>query len=125
MFLNLVPRQDAATGLTGARGTDATKVARMFSRLRLRLAQRLARKPSACDPHAPGPASTEVERAAILRALAEAHAAGRKVTLRDIHRLAMLSQPVALRGVRHLEQAGAIEVEPVDHDPLSGEIRLI
>lgn len=124
MFLNLVPRQDAATGLTGARGTDATKVAMMFSRLRLRLAQRLARKPKPCDAQTPGPASTEAERDAILRALNEARSAGRRVTLRDIHRLAMLSQPVALRGIRHLEQTGAIEVEPVDHDPLSGEIRL-
>lgn len=96
----------------------------MFSKLRLRLAQRLARKPIACDARAPDPGSTEAERAAILRALSTARDDGRRVTLREVHRLANLSQPVALRGVRHLEQTGAVQVEPVDHDPLSGEVRL-
>jgi len=96
----------------------------MFSKLRRRFARQLACAPNAADTRSSAPCPTDLERHHVLRALGEARAAGRRVTLREIHRLSLLSQPAALRCVRELEQAGAIVVEAVDHDPLSGEIRL-
>jgi DNA-binding MarR family transcriptional regulator len=124
MNMNITIRQDAASDPATGRAAGTARVATMFSNLRRQLGRRLACQPAATDARAAGPGSTELERHHVLRALTEAASVGRRVTLREIHRLALLSQPAALRSVRHLEQAGAIVVETVDHDPLSGEIRL-
>ena len=96
----------------------------MFTNLRRRFARRLSCAPRVAPPAPVAPSPTEIERHQVLRALVDAREAGRKVTLREVHRLASVGQPAALRCVRELEHAGGITIEAVDHDPLSGEIRL-
>ncbi|QYU69694.1 hypothetical protein J4558_06055 [Leptolyngbya sp. 15MV] len=96
----------------------------MFSSLRRRFGRRFACKPGASDARNTGLPATEADRRIVLRALGDARHKGQRVTLREVHRLARLPQPVALRCVRHLEQAGTVEIDAVEHDPLSSEIRL-
>ncbi len=96
----------------------------MFSSLRRRFGRRLACKPSVPEAGNPDLVPSEAERRHVLRALSDAGRDGQRVTLREVHRLASLPQPAALRCIRHLEQVGKVEVEAVEHDPLSSEIRL-
>lgn len=46
------------------------------------------------------------------------------VTLRDLHRLLDVPQPVALRMARALEAEGEVIIEPDDSDALASKVRL-
>jgi uncharacterized membrane protein len=85
----------------------------------------MARPATDTAPCAEPGETTPEERQRVVEALRRIRQAGGKVTLRELHRLAALPQPVVLRCVRHLERAGAVRVEQMEHDPLAGEVVLL
>ncbi|MEE4153963.1 MAG: hypothetical protein V2I27_07370 [Erythrobacter sp.] len=62
--------------------------------------------------------------ALLIDAVSHRRACGRKTTLRDLHTLLGVPQPVALRVLRRLENEGVARVEPDLADAFASEIHI-
>lgn len=89
---------------------------------RLRLRQLFLRE--APPPSAMRADIEERPAGSILDSLAAARAEHRDVALRDLHKLARLSQPEALRIIEELRLAGLVEIEREEVDAFGALVRL-
>lgn len=71
-----------------------------------------------------GASAFDANSAVIMRALHRREAAGKSTTLRQLHLVAQLSQPEALRAIAELECEGRIVIEHDLHDALESPITL-
>lgn len=96
----------------------------MFARFRQRIAARCqpatVESPTAEAGPVPSPSQLDLVREQLIVAAL----AGKLLTLRDLHRLTGLPQPVALRAFRALEETGEAIRRECLHDPLASEIAL-